>query len=493
MNQEQRFPKIVKETPRAEKEILTKENIKSLAKGFSKNEEEVEGFSDFIVNKFKKMSVSRRRFLKIAAGAVVGLTIGYKYFKENIDNLWAEYQREKLVGYEIGYSEEMTQLYEEVKNFPERKRKPEDINKNLKAVEDELKYIEFIKNSEKKNIGNLVENLIGADSDVVLFGEWHGPESNAKNAVKILEEFKNKSQKKIIKIALEFLDFKDKKSVEYTEKFNKKEISSEEFFKVGNFRSDIRPLLEFAQENNILIEGLEDKENFGYFKGLERFTGMSHRVGKLTKEKNENEIVIVFAGAGHTTKETWRSPEVANHLATMRPTQYISEEAAEIAGEKEYTFKEYLEKLGLRPAVVNLKDLGHSSMTVDNIFGYTYNFLGEEEAIQSGKRFKEKWNNYKVGRKEPFWIKESEDIHLFVNPSEIPNTPPALNMFEIIRKNHPILEKIIKNDYVDYQSFKYNVALYSNTEGQKSAKIAELDLKTGVVKKLYLPKQEITK
>jgi hypothetical protein len=492
MNQE-RFPKIVKETPRAEKEILTKEDVKDLAGGFSADKEEIGGFSDFISNKFKKMSVSRRRFLKIAAGAVVGLTIGYKYFKENIDNLWAEYQREKLSGYEIDYSEEMTQLYEEVKNFPERERKPEDINKNLKAVEGELKYIEFIKNSEKKNIGNLVDNLIGADSDVILFGEWHGPESNAKNAVKILGEFKNKSQKKIIKIALEFLDFKDKKSVEYTEKFNKKEVSPEEFYLKGYFRSDIRPLLEFAQKNNILIEGLEDKENFGYFKGLERFTGMSHRVGKLTKEKNENEIVIVFAGAGHTTKKTWRFPEIANHLATMRPVLYISEEAAEIAGEKDYTFKEYLEKLGLRPAVVNLKDLSHSSMTVDNIFGYTYNFLGEEEAIQASNRFEEKWNNYKVGRKEPFWMKESEDIHLFVNPSEIPNTPPALNMFETIRKNHPILYKIIKKDYVDYQPFKYDQVLAFRSENYKSAKIADLDLKTGKVKKLYLPEQEKAK
>lgn len=80
----------------AEDRPLTENDIEQLSSKYSKNKKETDDFANFIVEKFNlKKKINRRDFVKTAVGIAVGLTIGYTYFKENIDKLWLEFKEEK--------------------------------------------------------------------------------------------------------------------------------------------------------------------------------------------------------------------------------------------------------------------------------------------------------------------------------------------------------------------------------------------------------------
>ncbi len=475
--------------------LLTEDRIKELSLKYANSEEETDKFADFVSAKFKK-SISRRDFLKIAAGTAVGLTVGYKYFEKEIDNLWMEFQEQRENDYEIEYSEEMTKLYEELEKFPEKEVDYEKVNKNLNGISVEFEHAKFIKNSDKKEVDEMIDSIIANNNDVILFGEYHGVDSNAVNAAQVLEKLMKKG-KKIAKIGLEFLDFKNPESVELTEKFNNKQISSEEFYYKGYFLSDIKPLFEFAQKNNIPIEGLENEKSIDSNLSLmervaQRATNMSLKVGSMAQEKDNSDVIVIFSGMAHSSKSGYGEKKGKNYLPPLQTVEYTTQGTVEQAVEKNYTFKEYLEKLGFKPTVIKLEDINHQAQVNNDLFGYTYNFLKEEDVQKFSERWKKEWQNYKIDRKNPFSIDSNDEknSYLLVNPAEVPNTPPALNVFEEIKKNfYPLHKMIHKIDYVSYESYKYKMSLLSQTKAGILAKLAEINSESGKIKKLYLPEQ----
>ncbi len=494
---------------------ISKEEINYLVENYLDDKEKANknDFGEFVQKKIDEVvnkPISRRNFLKIAVGATAGLAVGYQYLKENIDSLWEEYQKEILRGYEIEYSKDMTELYEKVSSLPSKNAKTEDVNKNIDEIEKSFEFAKFIKNSEKQSIDALADDLVKKNVDVILFGETHGPESNAKNAVEVLEKLKNKSSKKITKLCLEVLDYKDSKSIELTEKFNQKNISAENFQKSLNLLENILPLLQFAQENNIRIEGLEDKEKTDPTKAqineieknaLDRFIVMTHKLGEVSKNKKEDEIIIAYSGSFHADMKQWDLTHVPNnYLSVMQPIDWNFKkfvESEDGAG-KDYTFKEYLEKNGFKTIALHLKDMNSIPVGTDNTAGYTYNWLNNEDAEKIGKKWKEDWKNYETKQQLPFSVKldDKENIYYIVNPGKISKSPPAINVFEAIRKNHPALHKIIKNKrYVDYQHerFGYDMTLAFYAKDSIYAKMSEIDLKSGKIKKIFLPEQEKNK
>lgn len=461
---------------------LSVNDIKDLSSKYSGDKEETDRFADFIMKKFKK-SITRRDFLKTAAGAAVGLTIGYAYFKENIDKLWLEFQEERENGYEIEYSEQLTELYEEVKNSPDKEIRHETLGKTLKDVNVLFENAEFIKNSDKKNLEYLANELDEKQLDVLLFGENHGPESNAKNAVAILEKLK---KKKISKICLEFLDRKDREKAALTELFNNKKISADEFFKNGNYPSDIRPLLDFAQKNNIPVSGIEDYENYGDEAGFERFLSMSNIVEEEAKNKKENETIAVFTGKFHTDQKNLG--ETFEYLMNEKP---FFKESYDSGQQRNYTMKECLEESGLKPAVINLEDWKYTSST-DNLYvKEKYGRLQNDEEAEIFKNYcQKKWSSYMIGGENVFSVanKNAENTYTIVTPSEVPDISPALNLSGEIRKKYQKLQDILDKEAILSEFGSQEAKIHKSFSG-KDIKIAELHEKTGKIKKLFLPEQ----
>ncbi len=509
MNPELHFPKTEKEPSASKKKTLTESDIEDLARNFSKNEKEIEGFVEFIDNKFKKMS--RRDFLKAAIGgigAAASVSYCYKYFKENADKLWTEYQqlekkKEQIEPeYKIVYSKEMTELYEKVENLPNKEIKYKSLDEALKDVSELFKHAEFIKNSKKNNLEWLVNELNRRDLDAILFGEYHGPKSNAVNLVKILESLQLKSNKKIAKIALEYVDFVDQRDVDLTEKFNKKEISIDDFYHASShfktdFRTDIRPILEFAWKNNIPITGLEDKRNFsGEETGLKRFRNMSQRVGDLLKDKKGEEIIVTFSGLSHTTRKNLSEKAIHEEERAIRGEKY------DTSKEKDYTFKEHLEKIGFSAVAINLEDWKFIHTKDNWNLGTNYYLLkkGDDEIFYN--YCQKRWNNYKTTEKETFSIENEEGIYTVVTPCKVPETSPNLNVLKAIKKT-PILKNLVDKKDVFFLPFykdpenpyltKIFSPRYLKTHATKfidiAVKIADIDFETGKVRKLYLPEQ----
>ncbi|MBU4338747.1 ChaN family lipoprotein [Patescibacteria group bacterium] len=478
------------------------EDIRQLSSKYLSGEKRIKDFGDFLAVKTDpKNKYSRRNFLKIA-GAAIGVATGimtYKYLKENFDALWAEFQETTENNYETVYSKEMTNLYKELEKFPEEKIDYEKVNKNLNGINIEFKHAEFIKNSDKKEVDEMIDSMIASKNDIILFGEYHGVDSNAVDAVQVLEKLMKKTDKKISKIGLEFLDFKDPVSVDLIEKFNNKQISSEDFYSQGYFQSDIRPLLEFAQKNNIPVEGLENKNNLSDDLSLEekaakRAVDMNLKAGSMAQEKDSNDILIIFSGVAHSSKSGYGEKKGRNYLPPVQTVEYTTQGTADEAVEKNYLFKESLEKQKFKPAVIKLENMNHQARANNNLFGYTYNFLKDEDAQKFSEQWKQEWQNYKIDRKKPFSINSNDEKNSFllVNPSEIPNTPPALNVFEEIRKKfNPLYKMIRKKDYVSYSPppNKYEMSLLAQTGASLSAKLADINLKSGNPEKMYLPEQ----
>lgn len=380
-------------------------------------------------------------------------------------------------------SKKITEIYEKVKDSPDKESKYENLTGKIEEAGKFLKYAELIKNGEKENLNKLSSDLDQKGVDTILFGEYHGPESNAINAVKILEKLQEKNNKKISKIGLEFLKFNDPKDIELTEKFNNKEISAEDFYSKGYFRSDIRPLLEFAQKNNIPIAGLEDEKNFGNPTDMKRFTEISHKVGEMSKDKKNNEIVAVFIGQRHTTE---------SNFGLDNPIFSDYKENRKDAIAKDYTIKEYLEKLGFNPAAINLDEWSEFAKASDEYFGNSYNKLEEKNKDVFGEYAIKNWNKYKLDQKETFVINHGEGSNTYsvVNFSETPANPPSLTVFKSIKEKYPQLEEIIhkKNVFTTYGYGQLTLE-YNNDK----IKIAHLDPDAGNIKEIFLPQEDYNK
>lgn len=502
MNQE-RFPKIAKETPRSEKEILTEEDVKDLAKGLSTNKEEVGGFADFIAKKFQKMN--RRDFLKIAGGAIgtaVGLSIGYKYFEKNIDNLWAEYQREKIGEIEIEYSQELTDLYEKISKMPETKREFKDLKSSLNLVEKLAAYSEGIKISEKKTLSEFAKELSKKENfDSLIFGELHFSECTEEKAAYLLEKM-IENNKKVAAICFEGLSFEKPEHTEATKRFNRGELSIKEMSKFVNFGNSLEdPLLNLARKDSIEIVGLE-REGYEYYEyekdypGYTRFSAISERVGAVTKEKRKDGIVVTYIGKGHVTTDDWEGELRARDVLMEEPPLPSKEEALK----NNYTIKEYLEKINLKPTAVLIDDWGVVTKLVDYALSHRFENLSPENQKSFYEKARSEWQKYILSDEEDFVVRYprgSENAFSMIIPDKIdkiPEIPPILNGYKTIYENKYLAEMLNKGIEIGgfgagWQEGKEILIPLYEQESTERIRVVKVDKNTGKIIKLYLPEQ----
>ena len=390
----------------------------------------------------------------------------------------------KEVGQELGlsiqgaqetFSEKLADIYEEVKDLPDRDMQYENLDENIEEADKFFDCAEFIQNGEKESIDDIVDDLKENEIDTLLFGEWHGPDSNVDSTLEVLEKMQDDNHK-IVKIALESLSYTDSKSVELVEQFNNREISADDLRSCLYTRSDIRPILEFAQDNGIPITGIETG-NSPSPGDLSRFTEMSHRVAEIVEDKEDGEIVAVFAGLRHTT-------EAGFSLDDIDVSEY--KEGRGEMDEKDYTMKEHLEELGFKPAAINLYDWERFAEKSDEYFYGSYEKLERENARSFGDHCLENWENYKLDQEDVFAIDHGEEknVYSIISPGEIAEAPPSLNALKSIEDNYPAIEEIIhkQNVYLEYYNDKISVG-YSD----KLTEIVQMDPESGQIKEIFLP------
>ena len=379
------------------------------------------------------------------------------------------------------FSEELASIYEKVKDLPDRNIHYENLDESIEEADKFSNYAELIQNSEKESIDDIVNDLKEKGIDTLLFGEYHGPDSNAANTVEVLEKMQDDDHK-IAKIAFEFLSYTDPKAVELVEQFNKGEISVEDFYYSGCLyaRSDIKPVLEFAQDNGISITGIEATEHFFSPNDLSRFTEISHRVSEIAEDKEEGEIVAVFVGARHITESNFNLDDTI-----------ISEykEGREEMDEKDYTIKEHLEESGFKPAAINLDDWEEFAKVSDEYFRGSYDKLEGENASLFGNHCLKNWEKYKLDQKDIFAVNHSaeKNVYSIVNPGEITEVPPSLNAFKSIEDNYPILREIIHKQGVFVAYGNDKISLEYNGEKMN---VAQIDSETGQIKEIFLPEEK---
>jgi len=379
------------------------------------------------------------------------------------------------------FSEKLADIYGEIGDLPDRNIEYENLDESIKEADKFFDYAELIKNSEKESIDDVVEDLKEKGTDVLLFGEYHGFDSSVANTVEVLEKMQDDDHK-IAKIALEALSYTDPKAIELVEQFNNGEISAEEFYYSGCLyaRSDIKPILEFAQNNNIPITGIESGEHGAFSPNdLSRFTEISHRVAEIAEDKEEGEITAVFAGARHTTESNF-------NLDDITISEY-KEGRGEI-DEKDYTIKEHLEELGFKPAAINLDEWKEFAKDSDEYFRGSYDKLEGDDASLFGDHCIENWENYKLDQKDVFAVDHSgeENVYSIVAPGEITEVPSSLNAFKSIDDNYPSLKEIMNKQDVFVACANDKISLEYNGE---KADVVQIDSETGQIKEIFLPEE----
>ena len=390
------------------------------------------------------------------------------------------------VGKEIP-SAKITEIYEKTKDLPKNEIKYENINSTIKEVDNYFKYAELIKNGEKENLDGVVDNLVHNNNDVILLGEWHGPDSNAINSAKILEKISDKN-KTIAKIAFEFLSIDDPETIKIVEKFNKKEISAEDFHYKSNVlfgRSNIMPLLEFAQKHDIPITGIENgNSSKSPWSGedVSRFTNISHNIGEISKEKKSDEIVVVFIGQKHTTESNFG-------LDSTQTSAY--KEGRKDAREKDYTIKEYLEKSGFNPAAINIDEWSKVAGASDGYLENAYKKTDPKDKESLEDYVNKNWGNYKMEQKEVFAVKHTGDKNVYsvINPSKAPENPPQFNTLKTIKENYSQLDKVIEGDA---SATYYNDELIVHYDN-KNLVVAKTNPDTGKIEEVFLPQGDYNK
>jgi len=377
------------------------------------------------------------------------------------------------------FSQELADIYEEIKDLSDRNIKYGNLDESIEEANKFSDYAEFIQNSEKESIESMTDDLKEKGTNVLLFGEHHGPESNVANTVQILEKMQDDDHK-ITNIAFEFLSCIDPKAIESVEQFNNGEISAEDFYYSGCLyaRSDIKPILEFAQDNNIPITGIETGKLSN--NDLSRFTDISHRVGEIAEDNKEGEITAVFVGARHTTEFNFNFDD---------PFTPEYKEGREEVDEKDYTIKEYLEELGFKPAAINLDDWEEFAENSDIYFKENYNQLEEKDAELFGNHCMENWKKYQLEEKDVFAVNhgEGKNVYSIVNPGEITEVPSSLNAFKSIDDSYPSLREIMNKQSVFVICENDIISLEYNSE---KVDVVQIDSETGQIEEIFLPEEK---
>lgn len=387
--------------PEHSPEIIKKgaeKDISKLAEGYFGDGKEVKDFVDFVTKKIEKMS--RRDLLKIAGA--IGLSVGYKYFEKNIDNLWQEYQKEKTT---------------------EVKKEFKDLQSSTELLEKIDQYPEMIKKSEKQTLNEFAKDLSKKDFDNLIIGEWHGFGPTSEKAAHLLEEL-IKNNKKISAICLEGLSYTDPEHIGITKKINERELPLEKMPKI------IGPieLIKLATKYSIEIIGME-KGKIGDYRPDEysRFREMSERIGEISKERAKDGIVVAYVGQRHVTVDSWENDILLKQLAEEK--NYYNILPKEEALENNYTIKEYLEKMNLRPVAIQIEDWAKLTKAVDSALAVRLENLSPKDKKLFYEEAKNKWQNYILEEKDDFVVpypKGKDNTFAMVIPSKVPEIPSSL-------------------------------------------------------------------
>lgn len=383
--------------------------IKELAEKRA-GKEEVKSFSDFLVGKLNK-PISKRTLLKAGLGTVAG-AISADYAIKNFDKLWNEYQEKRID--------------EAIKNSKELQS---SINLLNKAAE----YPEAIEKSEKQTINEFAKNLAKKDLDSLVLGVYHeiNPTPSTEKSVQLLKEL-IKNGKKISAICLEGISYLDPEHVETIKKINQGELPPEDITKIRGIVNNYAELVRFAKENSIEIVGLEKevlekqkKEN-----RWKRFTELSERVGEVVEEKKKDGIVVTFIGQQHVTVDSWENMSLLGELAGKKDYLYVGGVSISEALENNYTIKEYLEKIKLKPVAIPIENWKLFTDATDGAFGDRLEKLPPEDQKIFYEKAKNKWPSYNLKEKEDFVVpypKGKENTYAMIIPSEIPEKPHKLS------------------------------------------------------------------
>lgn len=349
--------------------------------------------------------MTRRNFLKIATKAAIGLTTGYVVNKE-IDGMLAEYQKEKIS-----------------KAIKESK----DLQTSTDLLEKIVEYPEMIESSEKQTINEFAKDLAIKDFDNLIFGEPHSLDPTAEKAAYLLEEL-IQNGKKVSAICLEGLSYTSPKHIELTKRFNKGEMLPEEFSRnIGHMELD--PLVKLAKKHSIEIIGLEEQiqpDPRNWFGKNGRFKKMSERVAQVTKEKIKDGIVATYVGLDHVTIDSWENRIFFNHLAGKKDYFPPREETLE----NNYTIKEYLEKINLKPVAIQIEYWINLASEADRVFANEIDRLSPKDRKIFYEKVKNKWQSFILKEKEDFLVPypyAKENTYSMISPTLVPVKPPKLS------------------------------------------------------------------
>lgn len=346
---------------------------------------------------------TRRDFVKIA----IGLVTGYVVNKE-IDSMLTEYQKEKI---------------------PKTINESEYLQKSTELLENMAEYAEMIEKSKKQPLEEFAKDLSKKDFDNLILGERHGFGPTSEKAADLLEELL-KNNKKISAICFEQLSYTDPEHVEATKKFNNGELSPEEMFKHVNTKL---PLLELARKYSIEIKGVE-KEKIeiaeakpdGHYRRLKE---ISERIGDISKEKNKEGIIVTSIGQGHVTADSWiKDVNSINFYIQLngRNDFYPSKEASL---KNNYTIKEYLEKINMKPVAVQIDEWrkfieGTYDFVATSLMG-----LPPNEKKTFYDRAINKWPSFILKEKDVFvapYPNAKENTYAMIIPGKISDKPHNL-------------------------------------------------------------------
>lgn len=371
--------------------------------------EEVKGFGDFLASKLSE-PIDRRTALKIGLGTAVGL-ISADYAIKNIDSLWTEYQEKKV---------------------DEAIKESKELQSSINLLNKVAEYPEMIDKSGKQSLNEFAKDLAKKDFDNLILGVYHeiDPTPSTQKSVQLLEEL-IKNGKKISAICLEGISYLDPEHIETIKKLNQGETSPEEITKIRGIVNNYTELVKFARNNSIEIVGLE-KEPFEKIKKenkWERFKEISKRVEDVTKERKNDGIVVTFIGQQHATTDTWENKISIGELAGKKDYLYAGGISIDETLENDYTIKEYLEKINLKPIAISIENWKLFADATDGAFAARLEKLSPEDQKIFYEKAKNKWQSYRLKEKEDFVVpcpKAKENTYSMIIPSEIPEKPPKL-------------------------------------------------------------------
>jgi hypothetical protein len=317
--------------------------------------------------------LSRRDFLKIMAGGV-GTIFGVEFLRKSLFQ-----DKDSEYSYFYGTPEELFEYNPEKLNCT-------DLNQitfsYLKEWELENKEIIY---GEKLRYNDLCEGL--KNSDIIVFGEYHGFNPEKIEAVGDVLKYCNKKGTKIDKIGVEAFEH----DVEVTS--------------VG-----YKDIITFANNNKIPIVGIEpeERDNNTWHGGKIRFKSLTEWM--LSETKNGNRIII-YIDDGHTSD-----------FGIGKTDELLKYEVP-------YNIKDTYIENGYKPIIFHIRDKPLLAKLTDEYFEKIYGKVKEREKFL--KEADVLWKSIvKPWETDNYFIKINEDeFYYIISDHQFPYTTPKKSLW----------------------------------------------------------------